>query len=149
MQVDAIGTRLGSNSAIDQSQQLNQEEFIKLFLAQLNFQDPSDPLDTQEFLAQMAQFAALNQAQQQSQSLDSLLYMSSVSQASNLLGKTVNFVSQSGTGSGDVTAVDFARGVPLLTINSNGQPLTDIPLSQISTVIELSNDNNENSDEDE
>ena len=75
MPVDAIGgvvsngsTSVNSNSTIDQ------EGFIKLFLTQLQFQDPLEPVDNREFLAQLAQFSNLEQSRQLSLNTESLLH---------------------------------------------------------------------------
>ena len=55
MPVDAIGTILNPASATaTQQNTIDQEDFIKLFLSQLQFQDPLEPVDNREFLAQLA-----------------------------------------------------------------------------------------------
>lgn len=44
-------------------QQLDKDAFLKLLTTQLQYQDPLKPMDNQEFMAQMAQFSALEQMQ--------------------------------------------------------------------------------------
>ena len=63
MQVESIGgVATSQNNAVTNNSAISQEEFIKLFLAQLNYQDPLEPVDNSEFLAQLAQFSSLEQS---------------------------------------------------------------------------------------
>ena len=41
------------------SQELGKEEFLKMLITQLRYQDPMDPMKDQAFIAQMAQFSSL------------------------------------------------------------------------------------------
>jgi len=50
-------------SAIQQRTELGKNEFLNILVAQLRFQDPLRPMDDREFIAQMAQFSALEQMQ--------------------------------------------------------------------------------------
>jgi flagellar basal-body rod modification protein FlgD len=134
MSVDAIGTVLNqSDSSVTSKNTINQNEFIKLFLAQLQFQDPMEPVDNREFLAQLAQFSNLQQSTQISQNTEGALRMDSSAAALSLLGKTVD----AGTlGTGEVTAVSFTQSGPLLTLKtSDDQVITSVLLAQIEQVV--------------
>lgn len=43
-----------------QSQSLGQADFIRLMTTQMKMQDPTDPVDNKEMIAQMAQFSSLS-----------------------------------------------------------------------------------------
>jgi flagellar basal-body rod modification protein FlgD len=139
MSVDSIGTILNpTNTTVTSQNTVNQSDFIQLFLAQLQFQDPLQPVDNQEFLAQLAQFSNLQEAQETSDNTNGLLVMNSSIQALSLLNKTVSVESVDGTSSsnGTVTGVSFDSNGPLLTVSTGigSQTLTGIALSQISLV---------------
>lgn len=135
MPVDAIGSVLSSeNSAAVTNSNLSQEDFIRLFLTELNFQDPLEPVDNKEFLAQIAQFSAVEQARQNSEKISNLLLLTSVDQSVSLLGKNVQVNSEAGDVFGSVSAVRFTTDGPLLTVRVGDNFLTNIRLAQISLV---------------
>jgi len=71
---------------------LNKDDFLKLLLAQMQHQDPLNPLDNTEFLAQLSQFSQLEQTYNINQNISNLAdSQSSIRDCllSNLLGKTV------------------------------------------------------------
>ena len=126
--VDAANPELAQDS-------LQQEDFLQLLLTQLSFQDPLEPLDNQEFLAQIAQFTGLEQTRQTNDRMEALLAFSSANQAIALLGKTVEVQTDSGPVVADVSTIRFQNGVPLLTVAlEDGTFLTDLSLSQITLV---------------
>jgi len=128
--LNAQDTGVTSNNTI------NQNDFIKLFLSQLQFQDPLEPVDNREFLAQLAQFSNLEQTRQTSQNTEGLLVMNSSAQALGLLNRTADIQTNAGITTGKVIAVTFDSSGPLLTIQpSAGPTLTEIRLSQINKVI--------------
>ena len=134
MPVDAIGSTLGSSSAV-QNTTLNQQEFLKLFITELNFQDPLEPINNREFLAQMAQFAGLEQSRQTTESIDNLVFMNSTVQSLGLLGKQIEVVGEGGSLFGVVSAVEFTPSGPALSVrDANGNVTTSIKLSQIRLV---------------
>lgn len=135
MPVDSIGSTLGATSAGLTQSTLNQDDFIKLFLTQLTFQDPLEPVDNREFLAQMAQFANLEQARIANENTENLVAMNATSQSLGLLGRQVAVDSSSGSVIGAVSSISFSASGPLLTITkADGTVIPGVRLSQISLV---------------
>lgn len=136
MAIDAIGSTVNSGSSSVQGRNtIDQEGFIKLFLSQLQFQDPLEPVDNREFLAQLAQFSNLEQSRQLSLNTESLLTMTSASQALSLLNREVDVVQAQGyLVNGSVTAVQFTASGPELTVETSAGVLTGIRLPQVSLV---------------
>lgn len=135
MNIESIGAVLNNPSSNLTRAGLQQEDFLKVMLAQLSFQDPLKPMDNQEFIAQIAQFSAIEQTRQSNEDLKSILTLQVGNQAVNLLGHTVEVQTGAGTQIGDVITVGFWQGLPVLTIRTpDGAYLTDVGLSQISIV---------------
>jgi flagellar basal-body rod modification protein FlgD len=139
--IDLIGGVAGTQTSGVSQAALGQDDFIKILLTQLTYQDPMKPLDNQEFIAQMAQFSALEQSRQLNEKIDALLNAQAASQSFGLLGKTVAYAGNVGGGgiSPDwkVTQVSFRDGQPLLTLTHNINTkniVTDVLLSQITMV---------------
>ncbi len=135
MAVESIGT-VTSNAAADTKQLgVGQEDFLKILLTQLTYQDPLKPMDNQEFIAQMAQFTSLEQTRQLNDGLESLLKIQSATQSVGLIGKTVEVRTASGSEVGQVTTVTFQNGSPTFVVKTqNSQFLTDVTLSQVFVV---------------
>jgi flagellar basal-body rod modification protein FlgD len=82
--------RQGSGNPIGANKALDQDAFLKLFLAQLENQDPLDPADSAEFSSQMAQFSTVEQGVKTNELLEQLVAQSNdVSSLSSYLGNTV------------------------------------------------------------
>jgi flagellar basal-body rod modification protein FlgD len=131
--VDAIGT-VNSSPSTPQAASIGQDDFLRIMLTQLRFQDPLKPVDNQQFVAQLAQFSALEINRQQSEKVETLLSISGADQAIGLLGKNVQAGSQVGATVGEVTAISFSSGTPLLTVKTATTTLVDVKLSDISLV---------------
>lgn len=108
--------------------ELGKDDFLNLLITQLKYQDPLNPVDDKEFIAQMAQFSSLEQMQNINSSVTK-------SQAFSLIGKhiTANVVdsetSESKVVTGEVSNVRLNNGKTYVVVN--GQ---DIPLDQITDV---------------
>lgn len=136
MPVDAVGGTINPQDAtLTKKNTINQEDFIKLFLAQLQFQDPMEPVDNREFLAQLAQFTALEQSRQTSENTNGLLSMNASTQAISLLNKQVEVQGLGVPLIGTVTAVSFTSSGAMLSVRSaTGEVSPDIRLSQVTLV---------------
>lgn len=136
MPIDAIGaTPPAQDTTLTANNTINQDDFIRLFLAQLQFQDPLEPVDNREFLAQLAQFSSLEQSRQTSQNTTDLLQMTAASQAVSLLDREVEVQGLGAPVTGTVIAIGFtSSGAQLSIRDGSGQVLTDIRLSQVSLI---------------
>jgi len=135
MAVEALG---GINTA--QSPNLaqavvSQQDFLRILLTQLTFQDPLKPVDNEQFIAQLAQFTNLEQTRELTDGVNTLLSIQATTQSIGLLGKTVDVATSTGATTGTVTTIRFVAGQPAVTVlATDGSILTDIGLSQITLV---------------
>jgi len=135
MAIESVGTAPTNSSSNIQRAGLGQEDFLKILLTQLTYQDPLKPMDNQEFIAQMAQFTSLEQTQQSNEKLDQLLVIQESSQSLGYLNKNVEVDTIYGRDNGKVIAVRFEDGVPLMTVKrEDGQIITPVKLTEIKLV---------------
>lgn len=71
MNVTSVST-VASNAAKPASQMLGQADFIRLMTTQMKLQDPTDPVDNKEMIAQMAQFSSLSGIETMNQTLKAI-----------------------------------------------------------------------------
>ena len=130
----SIGAVSNSSSSL-QASSLTQQDFLKILLTQLTYQDPMKPLDNKEFMAQMAQFTSLEQTQQLNNKIEILIGNQSALQSVGLIGRTVDITTSTGSVTGSISALSLAGDSPLITVvTTAGATLTNISLSQIAAV---------------
>jgi len=71
------------------SDELGQDDFLKLMVEQMRNQNPLDPQDNSEFFSQIAQFQTLDAMNVISEAITTLVEISGLSNASSLIGRTV------------------------------------------------------------
>jgi flagellar basal-body rod modification protein FlgD len=92
-----------AKAATSVASKLNADTFLRLLMAQLQNQDPTKPMDSTEYVGQLATFSQVEQATKTNQKLDSLLSASFLDQADAIIGRTIT--SSDGTISGVVASV--------------------------------------------
>lgn len=102
MAVDAVnpfanGTGTASKSAASAAN-LNYDNFLTLLVAQMKHQDPTDPMDASQQIAQLATFSQVEQSIKMNSNLEAMIRTSSFSQASDLVGKTITSADDKITG---------------------------------------------------
>src|SRR3954463_7680251 len=108
-------TTASSSKKADQI--LGKDDFLKLMVAQMKNQDPMNPSDDKDNIAQMAQFSSLEQITNLTTATQKLADSMQMTQTLGLIGHTVSYKAADGTmTSGTVSAVDVAGGAPSLTI---------------------------------
>ncbi len=127
---------VSSSASATQANPMGMEDFLKILLTQLTYQDPLKPMDNQEFMAQMAQFTSLEQTQQLNEKMSTLIANQAALQSVGLIGRTVDITTGPGSFvTGRVTALSLAGEAPVLTLTTtSGSTLSNVSLSQITAV---------------
>ena len=105
---------------------LGQEEFFKLLTTQLANQDPLEPMDDTEFIAQLASFSELEMTSDLTKSFDRFNDTQDFASAQGYIGKTVSLSSGE---VGEVTSVERQNGQTLVFLdgsNTNGRSVDSI-----------------------
>jgi flagellar basal-body rod modification protein FlgD len=101
------------------SDNLGENDFLKLMMDQLQNQDPLNPSDPTQYMSELASFSSLEQETQIATSTASASTQQASSSALGLLGHTVSYQDSDGvTQSGTVSKVDFNSSGPTLTIGA-------------------------------
>lgn len=110
---------------------LGKEEFLRLLITQLRFQDPLKPMEDKDFIAQLAQFSSLEQMQNVAKSSDRAYSLS-------LLGKRVIAITDEGEPviGKAVSSKTGADGHPviLLQTGTEAEDFIEVSLDQIQEV---------------
>jgi len=123
--------------AAKKEDKFGRDAFMKLFLAQMNQQDPLNPMDTSQFSSQLAQFSTLEQLYNVNENLESIEGIQSVDSKYNalgLMGKDVQAQSNSLVLDGQSTAkgafyIDTPAEACVVRIyDGNGEAIRDIEL---------------------
>jgi flagellar basal-body rod modification protein FlgD len=114
VEVDSFNKALAGGKAF--KPELDKDDFLKILITQLQYQDPTSPMQDKEFIAQMAQFSSLEQMTNMSEGFQKLSGLLASSEASQVLGRNVTIADPSGPVSGVVTQV--VRGdYPMVSVN--------------------------------
>jgi len=109
---------VGLNPTRQPQQNLGKDDFLKILITQLSYQDPTAPMEDKEFIAQMAQFSTLEQMTGMAKDFSKLTSMLMGNEASSALGKNVEIKEGERTVQGVVQAV--TRGeTPEVLVNGN------------------------------
>ena len=110
------------------AQDLDKNAFLRLLVTQLENQDPLDPQDNSEFVAEMAQFSSLEQMTNMNESLGKINTLVSNMDTSVLVGQLSSMIGK---------GLDWDE--PVQTTDENGDPvIISEPLSGVITGVNVS-----------
>ncbi|KKD62292.1 hypothetical protein RN22_01415 [Grimontia sp. AD028] len=137
MDIPPVGSTATQTSQLNNA--LGQDDFIELFLTQLRAQDPLEPVNNQDFLAQMAQFSLLESNRVANEELASLRALVEANQGIGLIGKVAETQSGGQLVVGEVISVGFETTgtvVSLKVTDASGEEffLNELPVSQLTRV---------------
>ncbi|MER8624250.1 flagellar hook assembly protein FlgD [Mesorhizobium sp. M1143] len=110
------GTQQTSKTAVDY------QSFLKLLIAEMKNQDPTKPMDSTQYVAQLATFSQVEQSVQTNTKLDQIMQSSALSQADSLIGRSIT--SADGKTTGVVASVKLASN-GVIAVLQNG---TEVPV---------------------
>ncbi|SDM97822.1 flagellar basal-body rod modification protein FlgD [Paenibacillus sp. yr247] len=110
---DLINTGKNTKSKDKDNNTLGKDDFLKILITQLQNQDPTQPLQDKEFIAQMAQFTSVEQLTNMAGEMK--LMRQSLGFVSGLIGKSITWTEIDSTGasvekSGVVDSISFKDG---------------------------------------
>jgi flagellar basal-body rod modification protein FlgD len=121
-------TTISSDGTTKLGDGLGKDSFLQLLMTQMRYQDPMNPADGTESIAQLAQFNALEQMQNLNDKFDKMLRWSQMTEASGLIGKQIDATVSKGIDkdndgtidtakvSGVVSQVNYVDGEPRLIV---------------------------------
>jgi flagellar basal-body rod modification protein FlgD len=107
--------------ASEKASTVSYDNFLKLLMTQMKNQDPTEPMKSTEYMAQLATFSQVEQTVKGNSKLDALLASSALSQADSVIGRTVS--SADGQVSGQVTSVMITSEGALAKLANGGELL--------------------------
>lgn len=109
---------------------MGKDAFLRLLTTQLRYQDPMKPVDDQDFIAQLAQFSALEQMQNLTRTMEAFIAeeraTNQLARATALLGRNAVVMTESGTLRGRVEGFVLEDGVPWLVIDGRAFSVSDV-----------------------
>ncbi|TPK65992.1 MULTISPECIES: flagellar hook assembly protein FlgD [unclassified Mesorhizobium] len=120
MTVDMTTTiPVSTNQASQQTSKtaVDYQSFLKLLIAEMKNQDPTKPMDSTQYVAQLATFSQVEQSVQTNTKLDQIMQSSALSQADALIGRSIT--SADGKTTGTVASVRLASS-GLIAVLGNG-----------------------------
>ncbi len=138
VQTAATGGTTSTGTANNPSAALGKDDFLKLLLTEMKYQDPTQPMDTDKILSQTSQLATLESADNTNKTLTALAASLQGSQqlaTVSAIGKIADLGDNTITTKADGTSVNFpiyfpsdvASGTATIT-DTNGNKVTTIDI---------------------
>ncbi|GBF72003.1 flagellar hook assembly protein FlgD [Paenibacillus sp. 598K] len=120
---------------------LGKDDFLKILITQLKYQDPMQPMQDRDFIAQMAQFSSVEQMMNMAKEMTYLRH--NMGTASSMIGKTIEWSEIAETGqsvryTGEVSAIVMKEGIQYAQVGD-----WFVPVEEIETITVASSSSSE------
>jgi flagellar hook assembly protein FlgD len=117
---NAAASQTGNQSAGNAIKDLDVDSFLKLMIAELQNQDPLNPMENDQMLAQIGQMREIAASDKLTSTLDGVLLGQNITSATNLIGADIEAISDDNQKvTGTVKRVAIADGIPKLHLEEN------------------------------
>ncbi|MGN6634650.1 MAG: flagellar hook assembly protein FlgD [Oryzihumus sp.] len=121
-----------ATTTVDRPDQMDKDTFLKLLVAQMRYQDPSNPTDPTQFMSQTAAFTQVEKLDQLVTQNASIVALQKTMNAGALVGHTVTYTDDTGAAlTGAVTSVVLGDDSHEATATIGGK---SVPLGRITQV---------------
>jgi flagellar basal-body rod modification protein FlgD len=121
-----------ATTSVDRPDQMDKDTFLKLLVAQMRYQDPSNPTDPTQFMSQTAAFSQVEKLDQLVSQNASLVALQKTMNAGVIVGHNVTYTDDSGASqTGAVTSVVLGDDTKEATATIGGK---SVPLGRITQV---------------
>jgi flagellar basal-body rod modification protein FlgD len=110
--VSGVGTNYTpATPTVDRPDQMGKDVFLQLLVAQMRYQDPSNPVDSSQMMAQTATFTQVEKLEEIAAQNAAMLVLQEASTAGAMVGRSATYTDTDGASvTGKVTAVRLATG---------------------------------------
>lgn len=144
--ISAVSNSSGSSSSLTSAatDELGKDDFLQLMVTKLQYQDPLNPMQDEDFIAQLAQFSSLEQMSNISDALETsnewdYLQMQSLNNvlASGLIGREVEadfsgiYLQDSETATLSYTTTQTAKDIEFKVLDSNGNTVATLTAEDV------------------
>ncbi|MEA1961754.1 MAG: flagellar hook assembly protein FlgD [Bacillota bacterium] len=127
---NTVNQSVQTNASGTTTNSLGKDDFLKLLVTQLKYQDPLEPMKDQEFISQMANFSSLEQMQNLNNGFEQfatkieekILPGISLQQSTGMIGREISYTGSGGEENGEVRSgvvrsVMISENVPYYLVN--------------------------------
>jgi flagellar basal-body rod modification protein FlgD len=116
-----------SSTSSTSSMMLDPQAFLQLLVAQLKYQDPSNPVDTSSFMNQTAMLSQVQTMNSMSSTLSALVSAQQAQAATGLIGKHITYLDDKGMRvDGAVSAANLLSSGATLVVDGATVPLASV-----------------------
>ena len=121
MVVSAVSNTTTGSSVVTSPKKstLDYNSFLKLLVAEMKNQDPTNPTDTAKYISELASFSSVEQGVNTNKKLDSLMTAVQLSQAQSLIGRKLS--DQSGTELGIIKGIEIGDTTSIAILNNGNR----------------------------
>jgi flagellar basal-body rod modification protein FlgD len=119
-----------ATTTMDRPDQMGKDVFMRLLVAQMRYQDPSNPVDSSQMMAQTATFTQVQKLEELAAQNAAMLVLQEASTAGAMVGRTATYTDTDGASvTGRITAVRLASGDQEAVAVIGGK---DVPVGRIT-----------------
>ncbi len=123
----AYGQQGQQSETVDRFENLDLDMFLKLMIAELQNQDPMNPMDNHELIQQISQIREIESNSRLTETLEAVMLGQNVNTASAMIGRHVEGLTDDGSRvSGRVDRVSVTDGKPVLHVGEQSISLTNV-----------------------